>query len=150
MSTQAKINEDLKIAMKSKNEVALRVLRQLKTAITNTALLTGNVDNPVSDADMLVLIRKQVAQRQDSIKQFTDGGRLDLVTGEEAEVAVLELYLPARLSDMEIDAIITQAIADVAALSKKEMGKAIKRAVELAKGAVDNKTISERIGKLLN
>lgn len=150
MRLQEKINEDIKIAMKLKEEVALRVLRQLKNAFTNAALLSGNASNELSDADVIVLIRKQIAQREDSIRQFTEGKRLDLALSEEAEMIILKQYLPEELSDDAVNSIVSQAITDVGALTKKDMGKAIKRAVELAKGGIDNKSLSEKIGKLLS
>ncbi len=150
MSTQAQISKDIVDAMKTKNEVKLRVLRQLKNAMTNSALLSGNANNPIADADVLVLVRKQIAQRQDSIKQFMEGNRPELAETEQLEINELKGYLPAELSDEDIDAIVAQALTDTLAVTKKQMGAAIKRAVELAKGAVDNKTLSQKIGQLLN
>ena len=149
MTKQLQINEDIKTAMKEKNLDSLDVLRQLKTALTNAALATGNANNPLTDNDVIVVVRKQIKQREDSIEQFTKGGRDELVQKETAEISVLKKYLPQELTADEVDVIIKQAITDVGAFTKKEMGKAIKRAVELADGRIDNKTISMKISQLL-
>jgi uncharacterized protein YqeY len=144
-----RINEDLKAALRAKDTVKLDVLRSLKTAISNAALRTGNVNNVLPPNEVLGIIRKQISQREDSVAQFVKGNRLDLSLKEEAEIKVLKEYLPAALSPEEVTAIVKQAITETGATSKKDMGKAIKRAVELAQGAIDNKTLSTEIGKLL-
>jgi uncharacterized protein YqeY len=144
-----RINEDLKAALRAKDTVKLDVLRSLKTAISNAALRTGNVNNVLPPNEVLGIIRKQISQREDSVAQFVKGNRLDLSLKEEAEIKVLKEYLPAALSPEEVTAIVKQAITETGATSKKDMGKAIKRAVELAQGSIDNKTLSTEIGKLL-
>lgn len=146
MTKQEQINEDIKIAMKLKETTALNVLRSLKTALTNTALQTGNAGNALSDDVVMITIRKQIKQREDSVEQFTKGARMDLILKEENEIHILKQYLPKQLSEDEVDAIVAQAITDTGAVAKKDMGKAIKRAVELAGGGIDNKTISTKIG----
>jgi uncharacterized protein YqeY len=150
MTTQEKINYDLKTAMLAKNQLTVDVLRQLKNALSNVALLSGNITNPVSDEVVLTNVRKLIAQRRDSVEQFVKGGRQELADKETAEIAILEKYLPIALTDEELDGIIKQAIADTVATSKKDMGKVIKRTVELAQGRVDNKTISMKVSKPLN
>lgn len=148
MITQ-KLNNDIISAMKNKEATTLGVLRQIKNAISNAALNSGNVGNNVNDLEVISIIRKQIAQRQDSIAQFQKGGRSDLVDNEQKEIAVLEKYLPDAMSEDQIKDLINQAILDTGAQTKKDMGKAIKRAVELSNGRVDNKTISQKIGELL-
>jgi uncharacterized protein YqeY len=103
MSTFAElIMEDLKAAMKAKDTVALSTLRGLKTALTNTAIESGNKDNIVDETTALALVRKQIKQRQDSIEQFLSANRPELAESEKAEISVLEKYLPAALSDAEV------------------------------------------------
>jgi len=150
MSKQLQINEDIKTAMRVKDQLSVDVLRQLKNAFTNAALSTGNASNPLTDDAVIVVIRKQIKQREDSIEQFSKGGRVELVEKETNEIAVLKKYLPQEMTVEEIDELIKLAIADTGAVTKKDMGKAIKCAVELAAGRVDNKTISMKMAQSLN
>lgn len=149
MSKQLQINEDIKNAMKAKDQPLVDVLRQLKNALTNAALSTGNASNELSDEAVINVIRKQIKQREDSIEQFSKGGRDELVQKETNEITMLKKYLPQEMTAEEIDAVVKQAIADTGAVTKKDMGKAIKRAVELAEGRVDNKTISMKMAQSL-
>lgn len=149
MSKQEKLNQDIIWAMKNKNGLVVDVLRSLKTALVNAALQTGNAGNALSDDVFMTTVRKQIKQREDSAEQFRKGNRLELAEKEEKEITVLSLYLPKQLTEVEVDAIVAQAISDSGATTKKDMGKAIKRAVELAAGGVDNKTLSTKIGSKL-
>lgn len=150
MSKQLQINEDIKNAMKAKDQPLVDVLRQLKNALTNAALSTGNASNELSDEAVITVIRKQIKQREDSIEQFSKGGRAELAEKETNEITMLKKYLPQEMTVEEIDAVVKQAIADTGASTKKDMGKAIKRAVELAEGRVDNKTISMKMAQSLS
>ncbi len=150
MSKQLQINEDIKNAMKAKDQPLVDVLRQLKNALTNAALSTGNASNELSDEAVINVIRKQIKQREDSIEQFSKGGRDELVKKEADEITMLKKYLPQEMTVEEIDAVVKQAINDTMAVTKKDMGKAIKRAVELAEGRVDNKTISMKMAQSLS
>ena len=150
MSKQLQINEDIKTAMKAKDQPLVDVLRQLKNALTNAALSTGNASNELSDEAVINVIRKQIKQREDSVEQFSKGGRDELVQKETNEITMLKKYLPHEMTVEEIDAVVKQAINDTMAVTKKDMGKAIKRAVELAEGRIDNKTISMKIAQSLS
>jgi hypothetical protein len=149
MSLQAKIDQDITSALKNQFVTRLGVLRQLKSAMGNAALLKGNIQTELSDAEVIQVIRKQVTQRNDSIEVFERGNRNDLAVKEKIEKGFLEEYLPASLSDDTIDNIIGQAIEKVGATSKKDMGKVMKLAAEMCNGQVDNKILSGKIGKLL-
>ncbi|MCW1914067.1 GatB/YqeY domain-containing protein [Luteolibacter sp. GHJ8] len=146
----SRIPEDLKAAMKAKDTVALAVIRALKTAMTNASIEKGGLGTPLDDTEVTALIRKQIKQRQDSITQFTNAGRTELAANEEAEVAVLEKYLPANLSAEEIAAIIEAAIAETGASSKADMGKVMKLAQERTAGRADGKTLSQEVAKRLS
>ena len=150
MSKQLQINEDIKTAMKAKDQPLVDVLRQLKNALTNAALSTGNASNELSDEAVINVIRKQIKQREDSVEQFSKGGRDELVQKETNEITMLKKYLPQEMTVEEIDAVVKQAINDTMAVTKKDMGKAIKRAVELAEGRIDNKTISMKMAQSLS
>ena len=122
MSTFAEnVMDDLKIAMKAKDSVALTTLRALKTALTNAAIESGNKDNVIEQADALVIVRKQIKQRNDSIEQFENAGRSELAEKEKAEIVVLEKYLPAAMSSEEVSAIVAAAVAETGASSRADM-----------------------------
>jgi len=151
MSTFAElIMEDLKAAMKAKDTVALSTLRGLKTALTNTAIESGNKDNIVDETTALALVRKQIKQRQDSIEQFLSANRPELAESENAEISVLEKYLPAALSDAEVDAIVDAAIQETGATSKADMGKVMGIVQAKAAGRADGKTLSQAVMKRLS
>jgi uncharacterized protein YqeY len=147
---EEKIQEDVKQAMRQKDTTKLNVLRGLKNAITNAKLAKGSVESEINDIEIISLIRKQVQQREDSAAQFKNGERQELAEKELAEKAILTVYLPAELSQDELFNIVDQAINDVMAVTKKDMGKAIKRALELADGRASNKEISQLISQKLN
>ncbi len=136
--------------MKAKDTVALAVLRALKTAMTNASIEKGHLTTPLDDAEITALIRKQIKQRQDSFTQFTNAGRAELAANEEAEIKVLEKYLPAAMSAEEISALVEAAIAETGASSKADMGKVMKLAQERAAGRADGKALSQEVAKRLS
>lgn len=139
------INDDLKNAMREKNTVALTVLRGLKSAIKYAAIEQGGADAELDDTAAIAVVRKQIKQRQDSIESFTQGGRDDLISSETAELAILETYLPAGLSDAEVAALVDQAIVESGAESRKDMGAVMKILQESTAGRADNKTLSQLV-----
>ena len=120
MTLREKINEDMKTAMKAREADKLGAIRLLQAALKQK-----EVDERVELTDDLVLaiIEKMLKQRKDSIEQFTAGNRPDLVAKEEFEVGVLSAYMPAQLSDAEVEAILAGVIAETGAASAKDMGK---------------------------
>jgi len=147
-----RIPEDLKAAMKAKDTVALAVIRALKTAMMNvmTSAERSQSGKPLDDEEITALIRKQIKQRQDSIAQFTAAGRTELAATEQAEIVVLEKYLPAALSAEEITAIVDAAVAELGASSKADMGKVMKLVQERTAGRADGKTLSQEVAKRLS
>ncbi|HQV01054.1 MAG TPA: GatB/YqeY domain-containing protein, partial [Bacteroidia bacterium] len=139
MSLQEKINNDLKEAMKAKNEAALRALRAVKSAILleNTSG-KGELDHAAETK----LLQKLVKQRKDSIEIYNQQGRTDLAQTEIEEVHIIEKYLPAMLSDDEIKSQLMQLIAQVGATSAADMGKVMGAATKHFAGKADNKTVS--------
>ncbi len=120
MTLREKITEDMKTAMKARETDKLGAIRLLQAALKQK-----EVDERIELTDDLVLaiIEKMLKQRKDSIEQYTAGNRLDLVAKEEFEVNVLSAYMPAQLSDADVDAILTGVIAETGATSAKDMGK---------------------------
>jgi len=138
------IEQDLKNAMKSKDVAKLPTLRALKAAL-EAAATKGKTRVELSDLEKVAVIRALVKQREDSIEAFQKAGYPHRAEDERAEKELLETYLPAPLSDEDLNNLIDKAIQEVQAVSKKEMGKAIKRAVELAEGRVASNIISQKI-----
>jgi uncharacterized protein YqeY len=120
MTLREKITEDMKTAMKARATDKLAAIRLLQAALKQK-----EVDERVELTDDLVLaiIEKMLKQRKDSIEQFTAGNRPDLVAKEEFEVGVLSAYLPAQLSESEVNALVAAVIAETGATSAKDMGK---------------------------
>ncbi len=139
------ITEDMKTAMREKNALALGTIRMLKSAIKNAAIEKGGADAELTDPEVVAVVRREVKKRQDSIEQYRSAGRAELAAQEEAEIAVLQAYLPAPLSEEELAAIIDGAIAEVGATSRKEMGAVMKRVQELTEGRADGKTLSQAV-----
>ncbi|WP_050030110.1 GatB/YqeY domain-containing protein [Verrucomicrobium sp. BvORR034] len=145
----ARITEDMKTAMRAKDTVALNVVRALKSAIKYAAIEKHGADGDLDDAEALVVVRREIKKRQDSISQFETAGRTDLADNEKAEVAVLEKYLPAAMSDADLIKLVEDAIAETGAASKKDMGKVMKLVQERSEGRADNKAISTEVSKRL-
>lgn len=144
------IQEDIKQAMRDKDTTKLNVLRALKNSITNTALVKGSIDQPVSDVEIMGLIRKEISKRQDSIAAFVSATRQDLIDKEQAEIDILTPYLPAEMSDTDLAEVVSLAIAQFENPSKKDMGKVIKKVIDATEGKVDNKRISKMVGEILS
>lgn len=144
------IDKKIKEAMLAKDSGRLSVLRSLKSAITNLASKSaGGILAPLSDAQIISVVRNQIKQRNDSIEMFNKGGRLDLSEKEASEIKVLEEFLPAALSDSELGTIIHSAIEEVGPTSIKDLGKVIRVASNLANGRIDGKTLSAKIAEIL-
>lgn len=140
-----KLTDDMKSAMREKDKVALNTIRMLKSSLKNTSIEKGGVDVELSEAEIVAVIRKEVKKRQDSIEQYENAGRSELADGEKAEIEVLENYLPQPLTEEEIEKAVEEAIAEVGATSKKEMGQVMKLLQEKTGGRADGKTLSQAV-----
>ena len=150
MSTiTSQLTEDIKTAMKAKDTVALNTVRSLKSAMKYAAIEKLGADGELEDADAIVVIRREIKKRQDSVTQFESGGRPELAEQEKVEIAVLEKYLPAAMSASEVEKLVTDAIAETGATTKKDMGKVMKLVQERSAGRVDGKTLSSEVNKRL-
>jgi uncharacterized protein YqeY len=144
------LNEDLKDAMRAKDTLALSTLRAVKSALKNAAIEQGGADTVLDETQTVSIIRKQIKQRQDSVEQFSKGGRSELAEKESAEIAILERYLPAALTPEEVSAMVQAAIAETGASSRAEMGKVMKIVQEQSAGRVDGKTLSQAVMQALS
>ena len=142
MTLKARITEDMKDAMRAKDAARLSTVRLLLAAIKQR-----EVDERVelTDADVLGVIEKMVKQRRESITQFEAGNRADLAAIERAEVAVLQGYLPAPLTEAEIDGLIAEAIAASGATSLAGMGKVMAAVKPRLAGRADMGAVSAKI-----
>ena len=148
MSLQTKVMEALKEAMKAKDTVALESLRAIKSAIL-LARTEAGASEELSEADELKLLQKLVKQRKDSAALYTQG-RNDLAEPELAQMAVIEKFLPAQLSEAEVEEALKSIIAQVGATSPKDMGKVMGAATKQLAGKADGKLISDIVKKLLS
>ena len=146
MSLKERITEDMKSSMRSGDKERLATIRLVLAAITQR-----EVDERIQldDTQVLAVLEKMLKQRRESITQFQAGGRTDLVAKESAEVAVLQGYLPAQLSDSEVEALIRAAIAATGATTLKDMGKVMAAVKPQAQGRTDMGALSNRIKGLL-
>lgn len=151
MSLKERIGEDIKTAMKAKDQAALRALRAVKSAILLAETAEGrNPDAPLTEAEELQLLQKQVKQRRDSVEQFTANGRADLAQTELEEAEVIARYLPQALSEAELETALLAIIAQVGAVGVQDLGKVMKEASTRLAGRADNKAVSELTRKLLS
>jgi len=146
MTLKERITEDMKSALRAGEKERLGTIRLALAAIKQR-----EVDERISldDGQVLAVLEKMIKQRREAITQFQAGGRADLVAKESAEVSILEAYLPARLSDAELDQLIAGAIAATGASSPKDMGKVIAAVKSQAQGRADMGAVSARVKEKL-
>jgi len=148
MSLVAKIDADLKAAMIAKDAEKLSVLRMLKSAVKYAAIEKGGADSVPTDLEVLSVVRKEAKKREDSIASYTQAGRADLADKEKKELDFLKTLLPAQLTPAKMEQLVKDAIAEVGATSKAQMGSVMKAAQTKAAGQADGKTLSQ-IGQRL-
>jgi uncharacterized protein YqeY len=147
MDINARLNAEMVIAAKAKDKIRLSAIRMLKTALHNKEI---DVMRPLNENETLQIISAMVKQRKDSIEQFAKGGRTDLVEKEEAELKVVQEFMPAQMSDDEVEDIIQKAIAEAGAVSIKDMGKVMKVLMPQLTGKADGKMVGEKVKSLLS
>ncbi|MBN1871871.1 MAG: GatB/YqeY domain-containing protein [Candidatus Omnitrophica bacterium] len=143
-----KIDSDLKKAMKDKDAIRVSALRMLKAAISNKTIELSV--EKLEDKEIVSLIRKDVKRHKDSIEQFKKGGRDDLASKEEAELLILNSYLPKEISEEEISKIVSEVIDETDSSGKKDIGRVMKLAMEKIKGRADGKTVSSIVSSQLD
>ena len=142
MSLRERITEEMKAAMRAGEKDRLGLIRMLQAGIKQR-----EVDERITlgDVETLAVIDKMIKQRRESVAQFEAGGRADLVAKESAEIAALTAYLPARLSDAELEAIVREAIATAGAASVRDMGKVMAIVKAKAAGRADMGVVGARV-----
>lgn len=147
MSLSDRILEDLKTALRAKDEVTKTTLRMLKADL---AKKEADVGHALSEAEELGVLASAVKSRRDSVAAYTEAKRDDLVDAENAEIAVIERYLPKQLDEAEAKAAITALAAELGISEKKQMGALMKAVMDRYRGQVDGKLASRIAGGLLS
>lgn len=150
MSLQKQIDQDLTSALKDGDKVVVSVLRMLKTSLQNKMIekKLGKEDG-LPDEEVVAAIKSEVKKRQDSITSYKEGKRDDLVEAEQAEMAVLDKYMPEQMSDDQVKEIINQIITETGASSQADFGKVMGAAMNKMKGQVDGQVVSQAVKDLL-
>ncbi len=146
MSLKEKLAEDLKQAMKNKDQLRKNVITMIRADVKQT-----EVDKRIelNDSDIIDIISKQAKQRRDALAEFEKGGRSDLMEQAQQEINTLLTYLPEQLSEEEIVKIVGETISEIGASSIKEMGKVMAAVLPKVKGKADGKLVNEAVKRLL-
>lgn len=145
---KTRLDADMKTAMKDREAGKLRlsVIRMVKSAVKNLEI---DQKRELTDEDVLSVLVKEVKQRRDSIEEFRKGNREDLVTASEAEIQILQDYLPEPLTEAELEEIVQAVIQETGAQSKKDMGKVMGLLTARTKGRADGKLLNQIVQKHL-
>lgn len=143
MSLRDRLTEDLKLAMKSRDQLRVDVIRMIKAAVLNKEV---ELKKDLDDAEMSRVMTALIKQRRESVEQFEKAQRADLAAKERQEITIIEGYLPKALSPQELEAVVASVVAETGARSMKEMGAVMKAVMaRLAGQAVDGKQISDLV-----
>ena len=148
MSLQIQIMDEIKTAMRAKDTVALEALRSIKSELLLAQTSSGSKEE-ITKEEEIKLLQRLVKTRKESAKIFTEQNRLDLAEPELAQVAVIEKFLPAQLSEAEVEAVVAKIIAETGASGIASMGKVMGLASAQLGGTAEGKTISTIVKKLL-
>lgn len=148
MNLTEKINEDLKSAMKSGNKVRLETLRMLRAQILEFE--KSGLNREMTDDDSMKILLSAVKKRKESVEVYEKAGRNELSEKEQKEIEIIQEYLPKQMSKEEAEVIIAKIIADVAAVSSKDIGKVMPPVMKELKGKIDGKIINEIVKQKLS
>lgn len=148
MGLRERLDADLKAAMKEKDELKLSVVRMLKTAVRYREV-EGEKAVTLDEAGILQVVATEIKRRRDSVEQYRAGKREDLARKEEAEIAILQGYLPAQLSEAELRAKVDEVVARVGAKGPKDMGAVMKALLPEVQGRAEGKAVSDLVKQRL-
>jgi uncharacterized protein YqeY len=146
VSLQARIQTDIAVAMRGGETLRRDVLRMVSSAAYN---VEKRNQRPLTDDEFLAVLTREVKTRRESVEAFRKGGREDLATKEEREIAILTEYLPQPLTDAEVEMLVRQAIGETGAASARDMGKVMSWLTTRTRGRADGKHVSELVGRAL-
>ena len=147
MTFKNKVDQEMILAAKATDKIRLSALRMLKNGLHNREI---DLKRELNEAEFLQLLSGMVKQRRDSIEQFEKGGRPDLVEKEEAELKVIREFMPAQMSETELDDLIAEAIRETGAAGVRDMGKVMKILMPKVTGKADGKTVGEKVKLILS
>ncbi|GEM00512.1 hypothetical protein SAMN05421839_10152 [Halolactibacillus halophilus] len=148
MSLLETLNQDMKQAMRNKEKQKLSTIRMVKASLQNEAIKLGN--ESLSEEAELTVLARELKQRKDSLREFKEAGRDDLVESLDREIEFLQEYMPEQLSDDELEAIVIETIEQVQATSKQEMGKVMGALMPKVKGKADGTQVNKLVQKHLS
>ncbi len=146
MSLTQRLEQDMKPALKNKDKTKLSVIRMVRSAIKNAEIERGR---PLEEGEVLDVLSRELKQRKESLQEFEKAGRTELVEKMKSEIAVVEAYLPAPLSEEELRELARQVIDEVGASSPADMGKVMKEIMPRVKGRADGKEVNRIVRELL-
>jgi uncharacterized protein YqeY len=147
MGLRERLDEDLKAAMRAKDQLRLDTIRGLKSAIKYREI---EVMKTLEDAEVLGVVASEIKRRRDSVEQYRAGNRQDLVDKEEAEIALLQGYLPAQLGEAELRAKVDEVVKRVGATGMKDMGAVMKALLPEVQGRAEGKVVSDLVKSRLS
>jgi uncharacterized protein YqeY len=147
MNFQKKIDQEMLLAAKEKNKLRLSAVRLIKAALHNKEI---DIRRNLDETDFLQLLSAMVKQRKDSIDQFKKGGRMDLVEKEEAEIRVIQEFMPEQMSEEDVSAEVETAIREVGAVTTRDMGKVMKVLMPRIMGRADGKLVGDKVKSKLS
>jgi uncharacterized protein YqeY len=142
VTLKKKMDQEMILAAKAKDKIRLSALRMLKSGLHNREI---DLKRELNEAEFLQLLSAMVKQRKDSIEQFEKGGRTDLVEKESTELKVIQEFMPAPMSEAELDAMIAEAIRETGAASLRDMGKVMAALMPKVTGKADGKMVGEKV-----
>ncbi|AXI40146.1 hypothetical protein CX649_11075 [Bacillaceae bacterium ZC4] len=148
MGLLERLNQDMKQAMKNKEKDRLSVIRMVKASLQNEAIKLGKSE--LTEEEELTVLSRELKQRKDSLQEFENAGRSDLVEKVKAEIAVITEYMPEQLSEEELIQIIKTTISEVNATSKSDMGKVMGAVMPKVKGKADGSLVNKLVQGLLS
>jgi uncharacterized protein YqeY len=146
MSLRDRLTQDLKDALRQKDERRKTTVRLVKAAIKNAEVEQGH---PLNDEEILEIVAREVKRRREAIAEFAKGGRQDLIEQEEAELSLLLAYLPPQMSREEIEKVARQAIQEVGATSPAQMGQVMRHLMPGLKGKADGRLVNQVVKEIL-
>lgn len=147
MSLKEKLTADMKTAMREKDSVRLNTIRMVRSALKNKEIEAGG---ELDDQGIIQVVSTLVKQRRESIAMYRENDRQDMADQEQAEIEVLQVYLPQQLSEEEVAAIVDAAIAETGASSVKDMGAVMKVVMAKTTGRADGKMVNQLVRSRLN
>ncbi|MBO8171400.1 MAG: GatB/YqeY domain-containing protein [Bacillaceae bacterium] len=146
MDIYQQLNNDMKQAMKEKDKARLSVIRMIKSSLKNEEINQGR---ELGEEEVLAVLSRELKQRRDSLQEFENAGRADLVEGVKEEIEILQQYMPEPLSEEEIEELVREAIKSTGAEGKKDMGRVMSHLMPQVKGRADGKRVSSIVQKHL-